>query len=183
MGPNSNPNDGNDDDLDLQPPTLDTLAVEAEEGKKASDFVLGRKLAKAIRKVANDLRVHPPRVYAYEEWVEFTQLIRFTSKDQKKKQSHSGDEDGVDGEDDEEDEEHLIEWDWIGPDSPMMAQESEAEFVLDRLCESMGRYIRRLAPADLDVEGEVERPLDVREEDEAREGKRRSGVGVAGSDI
>lgn len=145
-----------DDDKDAEPPTLDTLAV-AEE-KKPSDFELGRKLARAIRRTANDLRAEPPKIYTYEEWVEYTQLIRFTSR---------SDRDGG-AKTEEEEEEELIEWDWIGENSPMMAQESEAEFVLDRLCESMGRYIRRLAPKDLDKE--VERPVvDVPEEDEGDE--------------
>ena len=43
------------------------------------------------------------------------------------------------------DEEGLIEWDWIGEDSPMMSKSSEAEFVLDRLCESMRRYLKHVA--------------------------------------
>jgi len=42
-----------------------------------------------------------------------------------------------------EEEEGLVEWDWIGKDSPMMARQSEPEFVLDRLCESLARYMRR----------------------------------------
>ena len=63
--------------------------------------------------------------------MEFTQLIRFTAK--------------KNGDVDSEEDEGLIEWDWIGEDSPMMSKGSEAEFVLDRLCESMQRYIK-LAP-------------------------------------
>ena len=130
-------------------PTLDALAM--EEDKKASDFELGRKLSQAIRHTANDLRADPPRSYTYEEWVEYTQLIRFTSKEH-------NEEEGQD--------EDLIEWDWIGEDSPMMAQESEAEFVLDRLCESMARYVRRLAPKDMDVD----RPVHVQDEEIAKNG-------------
>lgn len=125
-----------------QAPSLDALAVQEE--RKLSDFELGRKLAAAIRRTANDLRAEPPRSYDYEEWVEFTQLIRFSGRKKGVRESV------------EEEEEELIEWDWIGEKSPMMAQVSEAEFVLDRLCESMGRYIRRLAPTDLDVD----RPVD-----------------------
>ena len=43
----------------------------------------------------------------------------------------------------EEEEEGIVEWDWIGEDSPMLAEETESEWVLDRLCESLGRYMRR----------------------------------------
>jgi hypothetical protein len=37
----------------------------------------------------------------------------------------------------------MVEWDWIGEDSPMMSGQSEPEFVLQRLCESLTRYVRR----------------------------------------
>lgn len=119
---------------DEPPPTLQTLAEEQEDDRKPTDAELARRLAQAIRRTANDLKLEPPRSYSYEEWVEYTQLIRFSALDEKEKER-------------EDEEEGLIEWDWIGEDSPMMRQESEAEFVLDRLCESMGRYIRRLTPA------------------------------------
>jgi potassium channel subfamily K len=45
----------------------------------------------------------------------------------------------------EADQDGMIEWDWIGEHSPLMAQQSEAAFVLDRLCESMTRYVRKMA--------------------------------------
>lgn len=112
----------------LAKPTLDDLA--AEDARKPTDIELARKLAQAIRKTANDMKEDPPKQYGYEEWVEFTQLIRFTTLNKE-----------------EQDEEDLIEWDWIGEDSPMMARKTEAEFVLDRLCESMGRYIRKVTPS------------------------------------
>ena len=51
----------------------------------------------------------------------------------------------------EEEEEHegLVEWDWIGENSPMLADESETEWVLERLCESLNRYTRHQAAADV----------------------------------
>ncbi|GAB7342270.1 hypothetical protein MBLNU457_g0509t2 [Dothideomycetes sp. NU457] len=114
-------------------PTIEKLAQ--EQDRKPSDTELARKLAQAIRQVANDMKDGRER-YDYEEWVQFTQLIRFTKADR------------VEG-----DEEDLIEWDWIGENSPMMFRISEPEFVLDRLCESMGRYIRRLNPGSTSVQG------------------------------
>ena len=115
-------------------PTIDNLAK--EQGSKApSDAELARRLAHAIQRVAKDLKQEPPRSYTYEEWVQFTQLIRFTA---------TGDrEEGVNRY--EADEDGMIEWDWIGEHSPLMAQQSEASFVLDRLCESMTRYVRKMA--------------------------------------
>lgn len=133
---------------------LETLAKEAADGEHPlSELQLARRLATSIQRVAIDLRVHPPIRYCYEEWVEFTQLIRFTNYSGRGRDTHlrhnhhhnpnrSADSSA---EQLEADVEELIEWDWIGENSPMMAKQSEAEFVLDRLCESMGRYLRQAA--------------------------------------
>jgi potassium channel subfamily K len=40
-----------------------------------------------------------------------------------------------------EDEYGLLNWDWIGENSPMLATQTEPEWVLDRLCESLIRYV------------------------------------------
>ncbi|EME47336.1 hypothetical protein DOTSEDRAFT_166301 [Dothistroma septosporum NZE10] len=114
-----------------EPPTINELAKEA-----CSDQELAKKLARVIRKTANDVKDHTRKRYTYEEWVEITQLIRFTASSEEKK---------AEEEEDEDEDEGLVEWDWIGEDSPMMANKSEAEFVLDRLCESMSRYIKRVS--------------------------------------
>ncbi|KAL9119660.1 MAG: hypothetical protein Q9187_003782 [Circinaria calcarea] len=119
----------NDDDA---PPLARTLEELADE-----DFLdehdLARKLAVAIRRTADDLKSGAQRRYSYEEWVEFTRLIRFTRNTDTSL-------------DVEEEEEGLIKWDWIGEDSPMMADQSESEWLLDRLCESLDRYMRKQAP-------------------------------------
>jgi hypothetical protein len=93
---------------------------------------LARELALSIRSVAKDLRADPPKRYAYEEWALFTKLIRF---------SRLSEEEVAEA----EDAEGLVEWDWLGEDSPMLADITEAEWVLDRLCESLHRYTRRQA--------------------------------------
>lgn len=125
------PEDAPDPEINL---TLDQLAKEED----LDEHDLARKLAIAIRRVADDLKQgRHHRRYTYEEWVEFSRLIRFS-------QFQPGTEKA--GIDEEEAEEGLIEWDWIGEDSPMMADESECEWVLDRLCESLDRYMRRIAP-------------------------------------
>jgi potassium channel subfamily K len=41
------------------------------------------------------------------------------------------------------DEEALVNWDWIGNDSPMMSGVTESEWLLDRLCESLVRLEKR----------------------------------------
>ena len=43
----------------------------------------------------------------------------------------------------DEDEAGMLEWDWIGDDSPMLADKTEPEWVLEKLCDSLDRFIRR----------------------------------------
>ena len=69
--------------------------------------------------------------------MQFTKLIRFTA----------GNNEGG-GREAAAKEQGLVEWDWIGEDSPLVANESEAEFVLDRLCESLSRYLGRVASSN-----------------------------------
>jgi potassium channel subfamily K len=104
----------------------------AEEPPEVTEHDLARKLALAIKRTANDLRADHPKKYSYEEWVEFTRLIRFSSKSPQEAEE-------------EEEEDGLVEWDWIGEDSPMLADVSESEWILDRLCESLNRYTRKQA--------------------------------------
>jgi potassium channel subfamily K len=110
----------------------------ANKEKIPDAAALARQLALAIRRAAHDLggSEKDKKKYSYEEWVEFTRLIRFSA---------SG---GVQQALKEEEDEGLVEWDWIGEDSPMMARICEPEFVLDRLVESLVRYLRRNPPVD-----------------------------------
>jgi potassium channel subfamily K, other eukaryote len=127
-----------DDDLETpgnaNPPTIEALAKEAEKDasgpRDLDEGRLARRLATAIRNVAADLRLEHERHYSYEEWVELTRLIRFTSDDP---------ENVLRAEEDT----GMVEWDWIGENSPLMSAQSEPEFVLERLCESLSRYVRR----------------------------------------
>ncbi|KAI9769780.1 MAG: Potassium channel [Geoglossum simile] len=112
------------DDVDGAPKTLEELAQD-----ETNEQDLPRSLALAIRRVASHLRSKPPKRYPYEEWVEFTRLIRFSSSTAEEVEE-------------DEEEEGLINWDWIGEDSPMLASQ-ESEWLLDRLCESLSRYMKR----------------------------------------
>lgn len=109
-------------------PPLPTPTIEQLAEDEPSREDLARRLAQKIRETADDLKEGRRKRYPYEAWVEFTRLIRFTAN--------------KNGDQDPDEDEGLIEWDWIGENSPMMSKGSEAEFVLDRLCESMQRYIK-----------------------------------------
>jgi potassium channel subfamily K len=120
--------DLHDEDSEKSKKTLEQFARETP-----THYDLARRLVKTIRKVARDAKYSKDKQYSYEEWLQFSQMIRFTAE---------RDEDSPDV---NEEDEGMVEWDWIGEDSPMMARGSEAEFILDRLCESMQRYIRRIS--------------------------------------
>ena len=96
------------------------------------DDVLAGKLAIAIRHTANHLKDDPPRRYCYEEWAEYTRLIRFSRLSKEEVEQA-------------EEEQGIVEWDWIGDDSPMLADSTESQWVLDRLCESLNRYMLKQA--------------------------------------
>ena len=108
------------------PPTIEQIAAL----EVIDEHALARKLGVAIRKTANDLRADPPKRYEYEEWAEYTRLIRFSRMTLAELEE-------------EEEKQGLVEWDWIGINSPMLAEESESEWLLDRLCESLDRYMRK----------------------------------------
>ena len=115
-----------EEDPDAASPTLEDVALL----DNLDDQALARKLALAIRRTANDLNTDPPKRYTYEEWAEYTRLIRFSSIDKEELEE-------------EEEEIGLVEWDWIGEDSPMLAEKSESEWILDRLCESLNRFLMK----------------------------------------
>jgi potassium channel subfamily K, other eukaryote len=114
---------------DNSQPTLERLA---KEPLVVTEHDLARRLANAIKKTANDLRLPHHKKYSYEEWVEFTRLIRFSRESPEQVEE-------------DEEEEGLVDWDWIGEDSPMLADVSESEWILDRLCESLNRYTKKQA--------------------------------------
>ena len=116
---------GPEEDEDV-PPTMEQVA----ELDNLNDASLARKLAIAIRRTADDLKASNPRRYSYEEWAKYTRLIRFSRMSKEELEE-------------EEEVEGIVEWDWIGQDSPMLADQSESEWVLDRLCESLNRYMRK----------------------------------------
>ncbi|KAF7588088.1 Potassium channel [Aspergillus hancockii] len=104
--------------------SMDELAND----KDPSDSELAQQLAFAIRRTVKDAVDGHPKRYSYEEWVEFNRMIRFTDPSPAGTVLY-------------EDEYGILNWDWIGENSPMLASQTEPEWVLDRLCESMIRYI------------------------------------------
>lgn len=133
---------GVDESADKRAKTLEQFARESP-----THHDLARRLADTIKRVSKDVKKQPDKQYSYEEWVEFTQMIRFTAE-----KGDDDDDHGIEV----DNEEGMVEWDWIGENSPMMARGSEAEFVLDRLCESMSRYVRRIPARQRDQSSPVD---------------------------
>jgi potassium channel subfamily K len=101
--------------------------LSAEPGRewRPSDMDVTQKLTYAIKRVTQDA-LGGGHEYSYKEWAEFMQMIRL---------SHPHpDELSTD-----KDEYGRLQWDWIGEWTPMMSKQSEPEWILDRLCESMIR--------------------------------------------
>ncbi|KAF1952316.1 voltage-gated potassium channel, partial [Byssothecium circinans] len=96
-------------------------------GRFPTHTSLSRRLALSIKRVAADLHASTPKRYEYEEWVEFTRLIRY---------AHTKDAGEIL---EEEEEEGMVKWDWIGANSPLMSEKGEPEWLLNRLCESLVR--------------------------------------------
>jgi potassium channel subfamily K len=53
----------------------------------------------------------------------------------------------------DEEEFGVLSWDWIGEQSPLLAEKTEPEWVLDRLCESLVRYVAMRGLAKEEEEG------------------------------
>ncbi|KAK5958524.1 Potassium channel [Knufia fluminis] len=122
---------GADYELDsgLPPKTIDELCLE-----DLTNAEMMKRLGYALRRVAEDLKQYPNKRYSYEEWVEFTRLVRFT-----KPNEQLADDEAQDG---------LIEWDWLDSNSPMTSEQSEPSWVMDRLLESLLRAFRKTNTLD-----------------------------------
>ncbi|EPS41461.1 hypothetical protein H072_4595 [Dactylellina haptotyla CBS 200.50] len=98
-------------------------------------------LAAAIRDVGRQVCIDPKRAYDYEDWVEFTRLIRACElvKPHRLKGVKPGEEiprDNIDN------EEGFVLWDWIGEDSPLLYEGREPAWVQDRLTRGLERLVQ-----------------------------------------
>ncbi|KAK1752066.1 hypothetical protein QBC47DRAFT_363663 [Echria macrotheca] len=145
---------------------------EEEQEEREEKDLLPHHLAQAIRSVARDLRLPRPRRYTFDEWTHFTRLIRSSSSlpppllspsspssslptssspsssttdnsSPSSSSSSSGSSTVEETADRDTTNKEITTWDWIGEDSPLLADTTEAEWILDRLCESLHRYTRQ----------------------------------------
>lgn len=113
-----------------QDATIPTLTIEELASEEPTEPELVQRLAWAIRRTADDLQHAPGKRYSYEEWCDFTRLIRFTKV-------------GLAQLEYDEERDGVVEWDWLEETSPMLSGQSESEWILDRLCESLLRLLKK----------------------------------------
>ncbi|KAF2709660.1 voltage-gated potassium channel [Pleomassaria siparia CBS 279.74] len=126
--------------------------VEAEEAGEHGDtlqrdihfyhFVL----AKEIRQLMRDTDVSPPKQYTYQEWSYYLRLIgededdasrhrkpKIETKRSKQQETHNiaAADGGNNGNGDQ------LTWSWLGIRSPLMGNKSEAQWLLERLSETL----------------------------------------------
>ncbi|KIW14079.1 hypothetical protein PV08_06860 [Exophiala spinifera] len=114
------------DETDASP----IVSIEELAAEELNETELTQRLAWAIRKTADDLQHAPRKRYSYEEWAEFTRLIRFTRNGLEQLQF-------------DEETDGVVDWDWLEESSPMLSGQTESEWILDRLCESLLRLLKR----------------------------------------
>ncbi|CAG8123330.1 unnamed protein product [Penicillium olsonii] len=142
-GKSTHPTKSAESDNDDDPAAAHPHRTLEELVRDPAPLELAQQLAFAIRRATRHAREGKRKQYCYEEWVEFTRLIKFTDP-RARPSSQIGQSETFDGSgslDLNEDEYGLLNWDWIGENSPMLAKQTEPEWVLDRLCESLVRYV------------------------------------------
>lgn len=108
-----------------------------------SEAALARHLSNAIRRVTKDV-LEPEKKYDFEEWAELTRLIQLTGRSASQAQQ-------------EEEEDDPLDWDWLGDHSPMMANMSEPEFVMEKLCQMLARNMKIMERKVEEGKREIER--------------------------
>lgn len=122
-------NGNNEDDVDND---FDEKRSTVSQRRPLNDSNYAFRLATAIQQVAGYVKSKRDVKFSYDEWAEFVSLFQFLLNSR-----------GLDMSDVEMDDNQL-QWDWIGEKSPLMSNQSEAEFVLDKLLESLVKYSQML---------------------------------------
>lgn len=133
-----------------------TELAEAEDAKKHGDKLSEDMhyyhylLVKEIRNVLKHLNESPPRKYKFEEWVWFLKLM---GEDESSADVHrtapievkhpeTMQPDFQQGQTDRNDKEKK-EWSWLGNRSPLMGEQEEAEWVLERLSLTLEKSLKK----------------------------------------
>ena len=142
---------------DLEQTELD----EAEDAKGKGDK-LGEDiheyhylLIKEFRNVLKHLNESPPRKYTYDEWAWFLKLM---GEDENSDASHRkapvkvkrGEDEEPDTQQATSDDKNKVDrqWSWLGNRSPLMGEVEEAEWVLERLSNTLEKELKRRSESE-----------------------------------
>lgn len=137
----------------------------AQQGKANDELPKSRRqfhvvLIKEVGKVMKHLQSSPPRKYTFEEWAWYLKLI---GEDESSTQTHrraprkpqpdAQGAVGIGGASEGEEETERLEWSWVGNRSPLMGNKEEAEWVLERLTQTLERELEALRKEELEEKG------------------------------
>ncbi|KAJ3837457.1 hypothetical protein F5878DRAFT_652573 [Lentinula raphanica] len=134
-------------------------AVETVEREQGHEGGIAARLAREIRFVSKDLGKQPPKEYQWEDWKRWMDLLNESNSNR--------DSNGLDGlkflksptrsigartsnpsdhapmRSDRDKEEHSSrqEWIWLGDEGPLFSNESEAKWILGKLCDVLERVL------------------------------------------
>ena len=133
---------------------LDEAEVAKRRGDKIGEDVhlYHYLLVKEIRNVMKDVSETPPRKYSYHEWAWFLRLMGEDESSSKYHRKPLGTEgtkmetspqiQQADPDNDTGDEDRR-QWSWLGARSPLMGETEEAEWVLDKLSETLEKQLKK----------------------------------------
>jgi potassium channel subfamily K len=112
-------------------------------------------LAKEIVKVMKHLNSSPPRKYTFDEWAWYLKLIgedessAATHRKAKRKPKADGEGLGTAMRDGD----RTAKWSWVGNRSPLMGNKEEAEWVLERLSETLEKELEKIRREEVEGKG------------------------------
>lgn len=107
-------------------------------------------LAKELRQVMMDVDASPPRQYSYQEWAYYLRLLGQDETDESRhrKAPTKADKSRTNGigkaNGDEKRSGEPLSWSWLGTRSPLMGNKSEAQWLLERLTQTLGREMQKM---------------------------------------
>jgi potassium channel subfamily K len=130
---------------------------EAEEAGEQGDY-LERDirfyhfvLAKEVRQMMKDVDISPPQKYTYQEWQYYLRLIGQDEDDasQHRKPKIEPQQDDSDSPDiGTADDDGTVAWSWLGIRSPLMGNQSEPQWLLQRLAAKLEEEMRNMSSRD-----------------------------------
>jgi len=114
---------------------------ELPENKKHYHVVLIKEIASVLK----HLNSSPPRKYTFDEWAWYLKLIGEDENDaarhRRALKKPKADGEGLGGVGEVNGKEGKDKWSWVGNRSPLMGNKEEAEWVLERLTETLAREL------------------------------------------